>query len=225
MIDIENSEAWLLSKWGMFSASKLFHIMVPGTKGQLFSPGGITYIEEVANEAYTIFNMEENPMSYDMKMGKVREGASAAYYMKALGVKDMTYYGGGDPLFHHYCKDSGASPDVVLWKDEPNKIASFGGELKNPKSKTHMYYLRNFKNQACLKSLHLEYYTQCIFNMMTFKTDLWHWTSHNEYFPEKDRMLLLAIEPDKKFQNELDARLSAAIEKKYEIINELKNRE
>jgi hypothetical protein len=229
MIDVENNNQWLLAKWGMFSASQLFHIMIPGKEDkktgakELFSTGGVTYIEKIAMEGYTLFNPDENPMSYDMKMGKIREGQGAAYYINAIGVQ-MRYYGGGDPLFHLYNKDSGASPDLVLWKDEENKIASFGGEMKCPKSSTHMYYLRNIKNATDLKRESLEYYTQVQFSMRVFQTDLWHWNSYNEYFPEKDKLLLIEVPADKNFQNELDARLDAAIKKKYQLIEELKNR-
>lgn len=230
MIDQDNSEKWLLAKWGLFSASQLYHIMVPGKVDKatglkpLFGEGAITYIKKIAREASTLFNMDENPMSYAMKMGKVREPASAAYYMKSIGV-EMNYYGGGEPLFHHYCPDSGASPDLVLWKDEGARIASFGCEMKNPSGDTHFDYLFNIKDAADLKKISLEYYTQCQFSMLVFKTDLWHWCSHNEYFPDPNRLLLIEVPADKNFQNELDARLSAAVKLKYEFINQLKNRE
>lgn len=222
---------WKKLKFGKFSASQIFHLMIGGTTdkktGQtpLFGKGAISHITKMARQEYTQFNEDDEPETFAMKLGKMRESTAAAYYLRAIGIKDMVYYGGANPLFHLYNKDAGASPDLVMWKDEPNKVASFGGEMKCPSGDVHMEYLRNIKKAEDLKTVSIEYYSQVQFSMLVFRTDLWHWCSHNEYFPEKDRLLLIEVPADKKFQNELDARLSAAIEMKYNIINELKNRE
>ena len=113
---------------------------------------------------------------------------------------------------------------MVAWKDEANKIASFGCELKNPSSAVHMEYLLTIKDSQDLKKESIEYYTQCQFAMMTFKTDLWHWCSHNEYFRGNDRMLIIEVPADKNFQADLEVKLGMAIKKKNEFIEQLKNR-
>lgn len=221
--DIESAtEAWLQNKWGKFSASQIFHLMTPGKGNEIFSPGGITYIEHVAREAYTLFNNEESVESFAMKMGKVREPQSFAFLRRLIGFDKMEYYGGSNPLFQEYCPDSGASPDCLALLPDGN--ASFGAELKNPTGKTHMHYLRTLKDQFDLLKQSEEYYAQVQFNLMVFKCDLWLWSSHNEYFPFKDRMLILECKSDKNYQRNLDIRLKMAVKKKYQIIEELKNR-
>lgn len=216
-------EAWKRKKWGCYSGSQIFHLMVPG-KETLFSPGGITYIESIAREGYTAFNEEESVESYAMKMGKVREPQSFAFLQKMLGFDGMEYYGGDNPYFHKYCKDSGVSPDAVAWKDKKAGIASFGAELKNPTGKVHMHYLRTIKDHLDLKKQSSEYYNQCQMSCLAFNTDHWLWCSHNEFFPFKDRMLIIEIPAEKNHQTSMSMRIKMAVKNKYEIIEELKNR-
>lgn len=219
--DIENEvEAWRLAKWGKFSGSQIFHLMVPG-EGQLFSTGGITYIEKVAREAYTLYNDEESVESFAMKMGKVREPQSFDFYRRMIGVDSLEYYGGSNPLFVQYCPDSGSSPDCLA--KLPDGSNSFGGELKNPTGKIHMHYIRNIHDQWDLKKESEEYYGQCQMGMIACKCDLWHWCSHNEYFPFKNRLLLIEVKADRAYQDNLRMRLKMAVKMKYEIIEELKN--
>lgn len=228
---IEQAEQWKLDKWGKFSASEEWKLMAKGTMDKktltipMFSEGGMTYIGEVAREAYTLYNEEDNGESFAMRNGKAKEHISFGWLInKVLKTDVLTYYGNLNPIFQLYTADSGTSPDSVAWKDYAAGIASFGAELKNPTAKVHMEYLMTIKDQQDLKAKCLNYYTQVQKAMMTFKTDLWLWCSHNEYFPEKDRMLIIEVKADKNFQNDLDARIAAATKEKYKIIEQLKNR-
>jgi len=230
MNDIDPVEAWLEKKWGKFSGSEIWKLTIGGKEDKktgtksLFGDGAMSYIKKIAVQAYTLFNLDDNPETFQMKLGKAREHISAAYYQKLISFGGIMYYGGLNPLFEPYTADSGCSPDIVVWKDYKARIASWGAELKNPSSAVHMEYLLTIKDAMDLKRESIEYYSQCQFAMMTFKTDLWHWCSHNEYFPDKSRMLLIEVPQDKNFQNDLDARIEKATKLKYEFIEKLKNR-
>lgn len=214
-------DAWRRKKWGRFSASQIFHLMIPG-KGEVFSPGGVTYIEQVAREAYTTYNEEDSVETYAMRMGKIKEAQAYAHLRRLLGFDGLQYHGGNDPVFDLYCPDSGVSPDcrAVL----PDGTVSFGAEIKCPTGKIHMFYLRNIKDQWDLKKISEEYYAQVQKALLKYKCDHWLWTSYNEYFPFKDQQLLIEVKADKPYIQNMDVRLKMAIKKKYEIIEEMKNR-
>jgi hypothetical protein len=218
--DTTANEKWLLDKWGCFSASEMHKLLSKGV-GEMFGKGAKTYIEEVAIEAYTMFNMDENVETYAMKMGKIREAESFYYYIKLLGIQFMEYYGGDNPVFKKYCEDSGCSPDSLAKKADGT--ASFGAEFKNNQRKQHFTDLRTINEADDLKKEHIDDYTQCQFSMMCYKTDLWHWCSYNEYFPEKDKMLIIEVKEDKSFQDNLIVRLAMAKKIKYRIIEQRNN--
>jgi hypothetical protein len=215
-------DEWRRCKWGKFSASEIDNLMTLGQR-ETFSAGGIAYIERIAREAYTIFNDSENNETFAMKQGKKKEAEAFQFYRQLLGRDDFEYYGGGNPYFEHYSNDSGASPDCLLWKDRANKIVSFGAEFKCPTSKIHWDYIRSIKTQFDLKQMNPLYYGQCQFGMMTFKTDLWHWCSYNEYYPIKHRMKIIEIVPDKNYQSNLKIREQMAVKKKYQFLEEIRN--
>lgn len=220
----EDAEAaWKKEKWGKFSASEIDVLAIPG-KGTTFSDGAETYIEKMAREEYTIFNDEENVETFSMRKGKMKEAQSFGHYRRLVGFDGLEYFGGSNPYFEKYSQDSGSSPDCLAWIDKEKKTVSFGGELKNPNSKTHWDYLRNVKDQFDLRKINRQYYGQCQFGMMTFKTSLWHWCSYNEYFPFKDQMLIIEVVPDLAYQSALSVRLKMAEKKKWELIEEMKLR-
>lgn len=218
--DIAPVERWLLDKWGCFSASEMYKLLSKGV-GEMFGKGAKTYIEEVAIEAYTMFNTDENVETYAMKMGKIREAESFYYYVRLLGIEFMKYFGGDNPVFKKYCEDSGCSPDSLAEKTDGT--VSFGAEFKNNQRKQHFTDLRTIKDADDLKKEHIDDYTQCQFSMMCYKTDLWHWCSYNEYFPEKDKMLIIEVKEDKSFQDNLIVRLAMAKKIKYRIIEQRNN--
>ncbi len=216
-------EKWKLAKWGNFSASEMSKLLSKGTGSETFGVGARTYINKIARQAYTTFNEEDEVETKAMKDGKMREPVSFAFLEKLLGFNGLIYYGGGNPIFHHYCPDSGCSPDVIAPIDA--NTVSFGAELKNPTGDVHMEYLRKIKDQYDLKKESEIYYCQSQFSLMAYKCDLWLWCSHNEYFPFKDRMLIVEVKPDKSYQANLDIRLKMAIKERNRLIEELKNRQ
>lgn len=217
-------DAWLRMKWGMLSASEIDVLMIQAKEG-LFGQGALTYIERVARETYTAFNTDENVETFAMKKGKVKEALAFAHYFRLMGrMPQLEYFGGGNPYFKKYSEGSGASPDCVAWIDKEKELVSFGAEFKCPDSKTHWRYLLKIKDQWDLKKESGDYYGQCQHNMMTFKTDLWHWTSYNEHYPFEDQMLIVEVKADKDYQTKLDLRIKQAEKEKWKLVAAMKQR-
>jgi hypothetical protein len=223
--DTTASEQWLLERKGKFTASEIYKLIVGAKSGGMFGVGATTYIEERACDAYTGFS-EPKPMTYDMRMGKMKEPLAFTFFEKQIdkffGFEGLRYHGEDSPLFKHYCPDSGGSPDCLAPINEDT--ISFGAEFKCPDQLTHMRYLRKVKDQYDLKAESEAYFGQVQFLMMIFKCDLWLWCSFHEMFPIDDRMLIIQVKPDKNYQTALDIRLKMAVKQKYQIIEELKNR-
>jgi hypothetical protein len=224
-IELTPTEKWKMDKWGMFSASEI-DCLLTGPRGKtdtsLFGQGALTYIHKVARQAFTAFNEEDdNAMSYAMKMGKANEPLAFMEYVRLTGITMIEHYGGDNPVFIKHCEHSGCSPDAVA-KDKTGR-ASFGAEIKAPQGDAHFDFLLNVKDQWDLKDWERKYYTQCQFSMMAHNCELWHWISWNEFFPDRYKLHIIEIEPDKPFQEELQMRLDAAIKIKNDILNRLNN--
>lgn len=227
--------AWLQLKWGLFSASEISKLYPPGKiidkktgQREMFSETGLSYIEKVACESYSLFNLDDNVETYDMKLGKMREPQAFQHLYKLIGLKDLSYFGEGNPMFFNYCKDSGCSPDVVALKpgamsfDEGN--VSFGAEIKAPKRLTHWQYLKTIRKASDLYALLPDYYGQCQFAIMTFKCDHWLWCSYNEYLPFNEQMVIIEVPRDDNWCNNMEMRLKQAVKLKYQEIEDVKNR-
>jgi hypothetical protein len=229
MTEIDQAQVWRELKWGKFSASEEWKLTFGGKADKLtglkplFGDGAETYIKKVARQAFTMYNDEDQPMTYAMKLGVAKEPISFAELIRQLGVNNLTYYGGNNPRFDLFTNDSGTSPDAVAWADEAVGKAMYGAELKNPSGDVHMHYLLNIKDNATLKEHSIEYFTQVQKAMLTYGCDMWMWCSHNEFFPPKHKLLIVEIKADKNFQNELEARIDAATKEKYKFIEQLKS--
>ena len=223
--DNSAEEKWLMDKWGMFGASDMHKLLAKGVGTNMFGVGAMTHIKKIARQAYTLFNTQDNAETYAMKMGKILEPQSFAHVYRLLGVTDIEYYGSASPIFirhqKEFNKDAGCSPDA-LYKKEDKVI--FGIELKNPNGDTHWDYLSEISNQKDLEKVCKDHYTQCQFSMACTNSDLWLWCSYNEFYPDKDKALIIEVRPDESFMENLNARVSAAIIKKYELIEERKNK-
>lgn len=224
VLDATKEEQWLLKKWGCFSASEMYKLLSKGT-GEMFGTGAKTYIEEVAIQAYTLFNTEENVETYAMKKGKMKEADSFGYYRNLFAGSNVfdhiEYYGGDNPIFEKYNEHSGCSPDSLAF-GKKNKVM-FGAEFKNNQRKAHFTDLRRISDHFDLKRDHLDDYTQCQFSMMCYNVDLWHWNSYNEYFPDSDKLLIIEVPKDKIFQDNLEIRLQMAIKIRNRIIEQRRN--
>lgn len=203
--DNEATAVWLQQKWGWFSASEIHALTVKGSTS-MFGEGAFTYIKKIARQRMSLFNTEDKLDTYDMRMGKMREGECAAYFKRMIGLAQIEHHGDANPMFQIYRKGSGASPDAVARMSSGQ--VSFGSEFKNPKAQTHFDYLFSITDQWDLLKIEPRYYGQCQFSMMSFKCDLWHWVSYDQFqLKPRDKMLIIEVKPDKKYQDDLDVRL------------------
>jgi hypothetical protein len=222
-VDLTAEEKWLMDKWGKFGASDMHKLLAKGVGANMFGVGAMTHIKKVARQAYTMFNTQDNVETYSMKMGKVLEPQSFAYLYQVLKLPEIEYYGSANPVFlpHHrsdFKTDTGCSPDAAA-KTKDGRI-SFGIELKNPNGDTHWDYLTEISSKEDLKKVCKDFYTQCQFSMACTNSDLWLWCSYNEFYPSKDKVLIIEVTPDEEFMEDLNIRITAAIKKKWELINE-----
>jgi len=214
--DNSATENWLKIKWQKFSSSTLHPLTING-KGEMFGEGAKTAIMKVARQSYTMFNMEDKVETYDMRVGIAKEPECFAFYKRLIGLEALTHHGGANPIFKHFTNDSGCSPDCTAPIPDTDKI-SFGAEFKNPSGETHFKYLFDIEKQEDLKKVKPEYYTQVQFSMMCYDVDIWHWASYNEFFPLKERMLILEVKKDFQFCNNLEIRLMQASKLKNKIV-------
>lgn len=218
----EQTEKWLQMKWAMFSASDI-HLLTDKSSGtKMFGKGAATYILKVARQACSLFNSDDKIDTHDMRMGKLKETACAHFYKQMIGLDSIEHHGDYNPLFHPYNEHSGVSPDALAKKSDGT--ISFGSEFKNPSADTHFRYLFEIDSQWDLKAESEKYYAQCQFSMMAFKTDLWHWVSYNEYMNKpSQKMLIIEIQEDKRYQDNLEIRLASAIRIKKKIVEMINN--
>lgn len=214
------TENWLKIKWAKFSSSTLHPLNTNG-KGEMFGEGAKTAIMKVSRQSYTMFNMEDKVETYDMRVGIAKEPECFTFYKRLIGLEALTHHGGANPIFKLFTDDSGCSPDCTATIPNSEKI-SFGAEFKNPTGETHFKYLFDIETQEQLKQIKPEYYTQVQFSMMCYGVDLWHWVSYNEFFPLKERMLILEVKKDNSFCDNLEIRLRQASKLKNKIV-EMRN--
>lgn len=224
--ELTAEEKWLMDKWGMFGASDMYKLWAKGVGSNMFGVGAMTHIKKVARQAYTMFNTCDNVETYAMKMGKVNEPQAFGYLYNLLRIPQLEYHGSGNPIFVKHRKsefkdDTGCSPDSTA-KTKEGKI-SFGMEFKCPSGDVHWDYLDAISNQKELLACCKDFYTQIQFSMACTGADLWVFCSYNEYFPEKDKALIIECTPHEEFMEKLDIRILAAIEKKKELIEKRKN--
>lgn len=213
-------EVWKLARKGRMTDSVIYKLESKGS-GTMFGKGALTFIQEIACDAYTLFE-DRNVQTYSMMMGKVNEPEAFSLYAKLIGFAGLEYFGGGNPVFKEYGEHGGGSPDVTA--PMPNGTVSFGGELKCPDRDTHWAYLTEIKDQYDLQKISPQYYGQCQGLMRTFGCDLWHWFSYNSFFPLKDRGHLIEVKKDMRWRNNMDARWDMAVKLKIELIEQMKNR-
>lgn len=213
-------EVWKLKRKGKMTDSQIYKLNSKGA-GTMFGKGALTFIQEIACDAYTAFE-DRNVQTYAMMMGKVNEPEAFAFYSKLIGFTGLEYFGGGNPMFKEYGEHGGGSPDVLALK--PDGTVSFGCELKCPDRDTHWGYLTEIKDQYDLAKISPQYYGQVQGLIRTFSCDVFNWMSYNSYFPIKDRGHLIEIKKDRNWHNEMEIRWAMACKMKVELIEQMQNR-
>lgn len=216
-------DEWFLRRWGRFSASEAYKLMVPGTKGGMFGTGAWTYIKRKAFEETA--RMQERPELEEVKSllhGKAHEYPAFLEYKKRTGFHDLEYFGDENPVFYPYtplAAESGGSPDSGCITND-GKIYH-GAEFKCPKNGENHFERLDWKDQWDVKENLIQTYTQCQKLMMCTGAEQWDFVSYDDRQVVREfKIKIIPIYPDKNFQNNLEVRLRQAIKEKYRIISE-----
>lgn len=218
---IDKVDEWHMQRRGKFTASEVYKLLTPSADG-MFSAGGLTYIREKAVEEMTHY-YERPKLEYVEPLihGKQQEANAYNEYLSVTKNYSMVHFGDNAPLFLDYNDYSGGSPDGIMGEGE---IVYWGLEIKSPfDPNNHAKYLK-YKDQWDLKAGKKEYYAQIQFLLMITKAEGWHFCSFDERWKNSiNRLKVIEIKHDKKFQDNLQMKLMAANEEKKRIINQYNN--
>ena len=213
---IDKVDEWHMQRRGKFTASEIYKLLVLSADG-MFSPGGLTYIKLKAIEEMTeYYDRPEMEYVEPLIHGKQQEANAYSEYLSVTKNYSMRHFGDSKPLFLDYNDYSGGSPDGIMGEGE--KVI-WGLELKSPyQPSNHAKYLE-YKDQWDLKLGRKEYYAQIQFLLMITKAEGWHFCSFDERWKnKKNRLKVIEIKLDKKFQDNLHMKLISANEEKKKII-------
>lgn len=215
-------DAWLLSRRGKFTASESWKLLT-AAKGELFSKGALTYIEEKAIEICT--NIYEQPKLDNLDNflhGKRYEYPAYEFYIEQTRDHNMRYLGVENPVFLTYGKDAGGSPDCI--KGNGLKVLS-GLEIKCPKNpKTHWLYQTKLSDGWDLKDRVFPHYVQCQVLMMATESPVWHWISFDErYKVKRKRGKLIEVKAEKIFQDRMEIIFMQAAAERDKMIDKFLN--
>lgn len=213
---------WHLKRWGRFTASEAYKLMVPG-KGEMFSSGGWTYIEQKALEMTTV--MQERPELEETSSilhGRALQYAAHEEYVYHTKNYGLTHFGDDDPIFYPYlplAEEAGGSPDSAFLTD--SGIIVFGAEFKCPKNPINHFRRLKWKDQWDVLQHYPLAYAQCQKLMMCSDAKHWDFMSFDDrQVVRAKKTKIITIKQDKNFQNNYEVRLRSAIKEKYRIISE-----
>jgi hypothetical protein len=220
---MDKVDQWLLERWGKFTASECYKLLVGGRKGEMFGEGAMTYIEQKALEMTT--SMWERPELEETKSilhGRAYEYPAYEAYIRETRNYSMTYMGSETPIFLPYdtLKDeAGGTPDCANISE--SGTIDFGAEFKCPKNPAYHFRRLKWKDQWDIKDNYTLCYTQIQMLLMITNAQERHFVSYDDRQKNKQfKAKIIPVKPDKKFQDNLDIRLRQAIKEKYKIISE-----
>ncbi|MBT0554293.1 lambda exonuclease family protein [Riemerella anatipestifer] len=202
-------EQWLAQRRGKFTSSQVYRLMTCLEKDEL-PKGAITYIEEVIVDELTEGKGAERFKSEDMQRGNDTELEAITRFEKETRLK--VYATGEEQEFVELCNYFGGTPDGII--DNDCLI-----EVKCPKSKTHLFYLKNLKTQEDLKKHCTNYYWQIQGNLLATGRSKAFFISYDDRFTKSEhQILILEIERNDEDIELLKKRLQLAERTKKLII-------
>lgn len=216
-------DKWFSDRWGKFTASENYKLLVTGTGGKVFGVGANTYIEQKAMEMTTV--MWERPgldQVESLLHGRVHEFPAFMYYIKSTGNSSMTYMGDENPVFLDYeplINESGGTPDCAYINSSNN--IELGAEIKCPKNPIEHFRRLKWKDQWDIRENYISCYTQIQHLLLITGALQWDFISYDDrQVSYKNKGKIIEVKPDKKFQDNLDLRIRLAIKEKYKILSE-----
>ena len=210
----QKHEAWLKSREGKFTSSNCHKLMTYEDKPDEFPKGAMTYVEEIVIEILTDGKGKESYKSDDMDRGNEMELQAIERFETETGLK--CYATGEDQKFVELCSYFGGTPDGFFDGAEEDGLI----EVKCPKSKTHLFYLRNLKTQADLKKHCTNYYWQLQGNLLATGRRTAYYISYDDRFTNPEQqILILKIERNDEDIEKLKKRLAMAERHKQQLLN------
>ena len=225
---IDPKDQWFLSRWTKFTSSEIYKLLLAGTGGKVFGVGAMTYIKQKVLEMTTA--MWERPELEEVKSlryGKMYEYPAYEAFVNETKNYSMEYMGTDNPMFLEYPDgllkgESGGSPDIVNWSK--SKKIDAGAEIKCPINPMYHYDRIFWKDQWDIKENYILCYTQMQHLMMVSGADIWYFISFDERQKNKSKQKkIIEVNPDKKFQDNLNVRIEMAVTEKYKEFDKFMN--
>lgn len=219
---MDKIEQWHKSRWGKFTASENYKLLIGGKNNAMFGDGATTYIKQKALQMTTaIWERPELEETKSILHGRVHEYPAYEMYVKETKNYSMLYLG-DDPLFYPWeamADECGGTPDCASIND--SGVIEFGAEIKCPINPVYHFDRLKWKDQYDLKDNYPLCYTQIQNLLMITKAQEWHFVSFDDRQLIKPyKIKIIPVLPDKKFQDNLEMRIRQAVKEKYRIISE-----
>lgn len=221
-----NRDKWALERWGKFTGSENHKLLSKGT-GEMFGAGARTYIKQKALEM--TINMYERPEMEENKTllwGALHEQEAFEWY-RHFTRNELIYCGTLNPLFLTYDEmptEVGVSPDSVNPECVNTYKVDFGAELKCPRNPSIHFDRLLWKDEEDLKNNNPEYYCQIQNTFLITGAQQWHFVSYDgRQKDKKKRIKVIEVMPNKKYLDNLQIRLEAAVKEKYKILQQYQN--
>lgn len=222
---------WHQQRWEKFTGSENHKLLSKGRGTELFGEGAMTYIKQKALE--TQIRMYERPeLEYNKTLlwGKIEEDYAFQWYVKTT-KNYITHFGSTTPVFLDYeipemIGHVGVSPDAAAVSMNNGVISiDMGLEIKCPKNPMVHWERLLWKDQEDILNNCPDYYCQIQNTLMITEAPFWHFASYDGRQKDpKNRIVIIEVKPDKRYQDNLFMRLKCAIAKKKEIIEQYQNR-
>lgn len=223
---MDKIDQWHLKRWGRYTASEAFKLLVKGKGDAMFGDGAWTYIEQKALEMTTV--MWERPELEETKSilhGRAHEYPAYAEYVRQTRNSSVSYMGDENPMFVPHPtlgNEFGGTPDCADITDAG--IITFGVEIKCPKNPIYHFRRLKWKDQWDIRVQYPLVYAQIQSLLMITGAQEWHFVSYDDRQVSKaHKIKIIPVVPDKNYCNELEIRLRQAIREKYRIISETYN--
>lgn len=160
----QGSKAWMVSRLGKFTGSRIGDLMTSGKKGEMFGKTAFSYIYEVASERNLLpkyikddylFEIYQNQVSISNKYtdwGHENEDFAAECYQFVTGFELEECESVQHPTIPYFS----ASPDRIAIEGKEKRVVEF----KCPLPRTFIQYVAEVHDNDSLKSVNPTYFYQ-----------------------------------------------------------------
>lgn len=188
-------EDWHKQRLGKITASQIGRLKGDNAHEGKFTIGGITYIEECANEIITGEAYREEIFTKDIEWGNAHEIEAIQHFLSITGLSVLRNDDSWDThRFIVHDEVFGATPDALI-PVNPNKLFNDEGtainvrtlEVKSPRKKFVKFY--KCKTPADLLKAEPTYYYQVLAQMSFCGAAIGYWACYHPAFKNKMRII------------------------------------